>query len=80
MEGMLCDEELIMRPWDLTKGSKIENFLEKIKKYYHPEWFMNQTASWNTNFRPIFTESITKGRGYGFSFNMLEDSKLFSEK
>jgi hypothetical protein len=56
-----------------------DNFLAKIKELYQPEWFVNQTASWNTNYEPIFVETLTR-RGYGFTFNMLPASKLFTDE
>jgi hypothetical protein len=60
-------------------AEKPENFLQRVKEYYQTEWFQNQTASWNTHFKPIFTETLTR-RGYGFTFNMLDNSKMFTDK
>jgi acid-sensing ion channel, other len=83
VEGFLCDEEFVIRGASLMKGfrtaEKPENFLQKVKMYYQPEWFQNQTGSWNTHFKPIFIETLTR-RGYGFTFNMLDNSKMFTDK
>jgi hypothetical protein len=82
IEGMMCDFDLIVRarPFlEYSKLNKSENFLKKIKRYYRVQWFTNQTATWNTRFRPEFTEVLTKF-GYGFAFNMLPESKLFTDK
>jgi hypothetical protein len=68
-----------MRYLDYKTAKKIENFSRKIKKYYQDEWFMNQTASWNKDYKPIFAETLTK-RGYAFTFNMLPDFQLLTEK
>jgi hypothetical protein len=68
-----------MRFLNFTTGKKIENMSRKIKEYYQIDWFRNQTASWNTNFKPIFTETLTK-RGFGFSFNSLPAPKLLTRE
>jgi hypothetical protein len=79
IEGMMCNDEYVMRYINYANASKIENFSTKIKEYYQVDWFANQTASWNGLYQPTFTEVLTK-RGYGFAFNMLPDSKLFTKK
>jgi hypothetical protein len=83
IEGFLCDEEYVVRNDDFVKGFHTvktpENFLQKVKKYYQREWFQNQTASWNTHFKPIFIVTLTR-RGYAFTFNMLDNSKMFTDK
>jgi hypothetical protein len=61
------------------KANKTENFYPKVKKYLQSEWFTNQTAVWNRNYKPVFKEVLTR-RGYGFTFNMLPESKLFSDE
>jgi hypothetical protein len=68
-----------MRGFDYTNATGIDNFIKKIRELYRVEWFLNQTASWNTNYKPIFTETITR-RGFAFAFNMLQGSKLFTER
>ena len=42
-----------------------------IHKQAQTEWFINQSAEWNTIYAPTFAEILTT-RGYGFSFNILE--------
>lgn len=79
IQGALCDNEFVVRLSDYSNVKEVENFLPKIKKYYQSEWFTNQTASWNVNFKPVFTEVLTK-LGYGFAFNMLPHSKMFTER
>jgi hypothetical protein len=76
---LLCDDELSRRSPDYTHASEIEEFPKRIKEYYQVEWFRNQTASWNNLYQPIFTEVLTK-RGFGFAFNMLPDTKLFTKE
>jgi hypothetical protein len=63
---------------DYKKASKVENYLEKVKLNFEPEWFENQTASWNMIYEAIFTESLTR-RGYGFTFNMLPEQEMFTD-
>jgi hypothetical protein len=79
---MLCDNEMTVRSirfLQYSKLDKVENLLKKIKRYYQVNWFTNQTASWNQNFNPEFTEILTKF-GYGFAFNLLPESQLFTDK
>jgi hypothetical protein len=78
----MCNKDFVTRTRYLIEGPfKTNNisadFYNKIKEFYEPEWFMNQTASWNSIFKPVFTESLTR-RGYGFTFNMLTESKLLT--
>jgi hypothetical protein len=84
IEGFLCNKDFIVRQEHLVNGAyktsnKSEDFYKKLKKYYRSDWFMNQTASWNGNFKPVFIESLTT-RGYGFTFNLLNASKLYTNK
>jgi hypothetical protein len=76
---MLCDYEFAMRGVDYRKATEIEEFSKRIKEYYQVDWFRNQTASWNNVYQPIFTEALTK-RGFGFAFNMMPDSELFTKE
>jgi hypothetical protein len=81
---MLCDKEETVRSEHLNKvefpnAKKPENFYGKVKRYLQSDWFMNQTAVWNTNYKPIFKEVLTQ-RGYGLGFNMLPESKLFTDE
>jgi hypothetical protein len=62
-----------------SKAKKPENYLSRIKWHYQPEWFTEHAASWNTHYKPVFTESLTK-RGYGFTFNILPEKKMFTEE
>ena len=78
-QGMLCDTEYVVRYVDFKGARKPEDFMSRVKELYEHEWFENQTASWNTNFKAEFTEVMTK-RGFGFAFNMLPDSELFTEE
>jgi hypothetical protein len=50
-----------------------------LKSYYQREWFMNQTAVWNSRYIPSFTENPTR-RGFGSTFNMLAVSDLFTNE
>jgi hypothetical protein len=81
VEGMLCnDNNLVFMPYHKYDSlNKSLDFMPKIKKYYQTEWFTNQSAIWNNRFRPEFTEILTKF-GYGFAFNMLPKSELFTDK
>jgi hypothetical protein len=80
---MLCDHETLVRSnarsLQYSKLDKVENFMKKIKRYYQVYWFTNQTATWNQNYKPEFTEVLTKF-GYGFAFNLLPESQLFTNK
>jgi hypothetical protein len=53
--------------------------MAKIKKILQPEWFVEQSATWNGNYEVKFREVLTK-RGYGFVFNMMQESDMFTEK
>jgi len=54
------------------------NFVEDLRKDYSGiDWFKNQSASWNDNQTPTFTEILTK-RGLSYNFNQLEPKKLFT--
>jgi hypothetical protein len=75
----MCNKIYILDYFNYENETRMKYFLPKIKKYYQQKWFMSQTASWNTRFVPIFAEVLTR-RGYGSTFNMLSDSKLFTEK
>jgi hypothetical protein len=79
----LCNSDYIIRTSHLMEAykslNKTEDFYNKIRQNYHPKWFMNQTASWNTNYKPVFVESLTK-RSFGYTFNMLADSKMLTEE
>jgi hypothetical protein len=84
IEGFLCDNEFVTRSAYLIEGAYAENdrvadYYNKIKVYYQPEWFMEQTATWNSKYKPVFTETLTR-RAFGFTFNMLSESKLFTEE
>jgi hypothetical protein len=68
-----------MRAMDYTNATEIERLTKRIKEYYQVDWFKNQTASWNSLYQPIFTETLTK-RGFAFAFNMLPDYKLFTKE
>lgn len=83
MNGAICDQDLVVRSMIFINGykkaSKVKNYLEKIKNHYQPEWFLNQTASWNNRFETVFIETLTR-RGYGYTFNMLTETKLFTDE
>jgi hypothetical protein len=80
VQGFLCNDEMVVRgKFEYEKANKSENFLGKIKSYYQPKWFMDQAASWNNRYKPVFTEVLTK-LGYGSTFNMLPESKLFTKE
>jgi hypothetical protein len=80
IQAWLCnEEEIIRRPdYDFTAHG-LEDVVVKLQDYSQFEWFSNQTASWNTFYQPKFVEFLTK-RGFGFTFNMLEPSKLFNDE
>jgi mannose/fructose/N-acetylgalactosamine-specific phosphotransferase system component IID len=59
--------------------SFVSKIVPIIKEYFQVDWFKNQTTSWNTYYQPEFTEVLTK-RGFGFAFNMLPNSKLFTDR
>lgn len=59
--------------------SYVSDLLPVFKRYYQRGWFIRQSASWNSRFDAEFTEILTK-RGYGFAFNMLPKSKLFTDE
>jgi hypothetical protein len=81
IEGMLCNHPITVANFPLRyRGTKKpENFLAKVKTYYQTDWFKNQTASWKDRHQPEFTEVLTKF-GYGFAFNMMQNSELFTDK
>jgi hypothetical protein len=83
IELYLCDEDIIIRTRQFVEAyrklNKTVDFYNKIRQSYHPKWFINQTASWNTNYKPTFVESLTK-RSFGYTFNMLADSKLLTNE
>lgn len=84
VEKLLCDDDGVIMSEHMNevvfpKANKSENFYQKIKKDFYPEWFMNQTVSWHTIYKPIFKEVLTR-RGYGYAFNMLPESKLFTKE
>jgi hypothetical protein len=63
----------------IVNDSYVSKTVPTIKKYFQVEWFKNQTSSWNTYYQPEFIEVLTK-RGFGFAFNMLPNSKLFTDR
>jgi hypothetical protein len=84
IEGFLCDAEIVIQNEQFIETennhiNKTEHFFEKVKKYYQTQWFMNQTGAWNNNYKAVFKEVLTR-RGYGFTFNMLPKSKLFTDQ
>lgn len=58
---------------------QIDDLVQKMRKYYQIDWFKNQTATWNTHYKPVFAEVLTR-RGYGFAFNALPVEKLFTKE
>jgi hypothetical protein len=78
---MLCDFDWVFNKLNFTSmnESLVSKIVPAIKEYYQVDWFKNQTTSWNTYYQPEFTEVLTK-RGFGFAFNMLPNSKLFTER
>jgi hypothetical protein len=84
VRGTLCNNENVVSTQkfnvkDYPRINASENYLGKIKELYQPEWFTNQSASWSGYYEPVFVETLTR-RGYGFTFNMLAESKLFTDK
>jgi hypothetical protein len=79
----MCDAFTMMRSTYFSLASLNESlvseFLPAIKRFYQTDWFRSQTASWNSRYRPEFSEVLTK-RGYGFAFNMLAEAELFTDK
>jgi hypothetical protein len=81
---MLTDESFILDERSPIKlqnldDSFVSNMIPVIRNYFQTEWFMNQFSSWEFKYKPEFTEVLTK-RGFGFAFNMLPKSKLFTDK
>jgi hypothetical protein len=81
VEGILCDEGffLMNRNLNLANLNKSENYLQKIRAYHQTKWFINQTASWNSRYQAKFTDILTRV-GYGFAFNMIPNSEMFTDK
>jgi hypothetical protein len=82
VEGMLCNEgNMVGYPESFQYDTlpKPKNFMPRIKKQLLTDWFENHTASWNNRYKPEFEEILTR-RGYGFAFNMLPKSQLFTDK
>lgn len=52
---------------------------EFLKNRSNREWFKQQKSAWNSNSQPKFVEIPTK-QGFGFSFNMLKSSKMFTDR
>jgi hypothetical protein len=81
----LCDNEYaliysffhaITEWFDFYDGKE---FLPKIKEYFQEDWLMNQSATWNENFKPVFVESLSKN-GYALTFNMLPGHEMFNQE
>jgi hypothetical protein len=80
IQNLLCNNEYVTRRADFDlENDGIEDLVNKLRNYSNFEWFANQTASWNTFYQAEFVEFLTK-RGFGFTFNMLEPSKLFTDE
>jgi hypothetical protein len=79
LKGVLCNNFVIVGYFDYENATKMEKIVEKIRSYHRIEWFMNQSASWNSVFAPEFTEILTK-QGFGSVFNMLPESELLTDK
>jgi len=75
MESVVC-EDFYLTLWKV--GPYPRDFIEDLRSNYSGiEWFKNQSASWNDNHTPTFTEILTK-RGLSYNFNQLEPKKLFT--
>jgi hypothetical protein len=72
------DIQSVLKVQDLD-DSFVSDFVPAIRKYFQTEWFMSQSSSWEFHYKSEFTEVLTK-RGFGFAFNMLPKSKLFTDK
>jgi hypothetical protein len=81
VEGMVSSNVHIVSQWypQYRRLNKSENLLGKIKKIFQPDWFVEQSATWNGDYEVNFREVLTK-RGYGFVFNMMQESNMFTEK
>jgi hypothetical protein len=81
IEAMLCDLDWVFQRnnFQNLNDSFVSKMVSATKEYYQVDWFKNQTSSWNTYYRPEFTEVLTK-RGFGFAYNMLPNSKLFTDR
>lgn len=79
VRGFLCNIGYVLTRMDGNKLSPIEDLLPVIKNLYQIEWFKNQSATWNKDYEPVFTEVFSKS-GYGFSFNQLPKTKLFTKE
>jgi len=75
IETLLCEEFFTAAS---TMGPYPGDFVKDLRRNYSGiEWFRNQSASWNENQTPAFTEILTK-RGLSYNFNQLEPKKLFT--
>jgi hypothetical protein len=81
VEGMVCSDVYVVAKWTphYRHLNKSENLLGKIRKILQPEWIVEQSATWNGDYEVKFREVLTK-RGYGFAFNMIQESNMFTEK
>jgi hypothetical protein len=81
IETMLCDLDWVFlrNNFKNLNDSFVSKIVPIVKEYFQVDWFKNQTSSWNTYYQPEFTEVLTK-RGFGFAFNMLPNSKLFTDR
>jgi hypothetical protein len=79
---MLCETRYLRSHIDYSQpgaNDSLNDVVMKIRDISEIEWFQNQTAVWGLSGRPEFIESLTK-RGIGWTFNMIEPSKLFTNK
>jgi hypothetical protein len=78
-KAILCNVDYVMTGLDSKRLRKIDDFVGRISNSTLTEWFVDQKALWNSHYKPEFVEVLTK-RGYGFAFNMLPSSKLFTDE
>lgn len=58
---------------------EVEDLVDKARNESKPSEFVKQFSSWNKFYRPTFNQIPTR-RGFGYSFNIVEKSKMFREE
>lgn len=70
LDKLNVNEDPLFKDYNLVKEIFIRD-----KTY----WFKNQTAIWNDRFQPEMVNFLGLS-GLGFSFNMMEPSKMFRDE
>jgi hypothetical protein len=61
------------------KYERTSDFVDLIKTFYSNAslWKQSHRSLWNSMKKPPYVETLTK-KGFGWTFNMLEDEKLLN--